>query len=128
MVALREADEKKTFPQQYWDALTESGLHALAVPKEYGGEGAGFLDQVTGIVRIGPISNEMVRNIIAERLGLADGPARGADGEDVRQRSAPRGRRAGAQPLDRRGDADPDERGLQPLRRGLPARPQVPPG
>jgi acyl-CoA dehydrogenase len=45
-VALREADEKKTFPQQYWDALTESGLHALAVPKEYGGEGAGFMDQV----------------------------------------------------------------------------------
>jgi alkylation response protein AidB-like acyl-CoA dehydrogenase len=45
-VALRDADERKVFPQQYWDALTESGLHALAVPKEYGGEGAGFLDQV----------------------------------------------------------------------------------
>jgi acyl-CoA dehydrogenase len=45
-VALREADEKKKFPQQYWDALTESGLHALAVSKDYGGEGAGFMDQV----------------------------------------------------------------------------------
>jgi alkylation response protein AidB-like acyl-CoA dehydrogenase len=45
-VALREADETKTFPQQYWDALTESGLHAMAVPKEYGGDGGSFMDQV----------------------------------------------------------------------------------
>lgn len=46
MAALREADERKAFPQQLWDVLTESGLNALVVPREYGGAGAGFMEQV----------------------------------------------------------------------------------
>ncbi|MBM3676312.1 MAG: acyl-CoA dehydrogenase [Actinobacteria bacterium] len=45
-VALREADDKKIFPQQYWDVLTEAGLHGMAVPKEYGGMSGSFMDQV----------------------------------------------------------------------------------
>lgn len=45
-VALRAADDTKTFPRQYWDTLTEAGLHGLAVPREYGGMGGSFMDQV----------------------------------------------------------------------------------
>ena len=45
LAAIREAEETKTFPFALWDALSEAGLHGLAVPKEYGGAGGGIVEQ-----------------------------------------------------------------------------------
>ncbi len=40
----REHDEKKLFAEEFWQAVCDSGLGAVALPEEYGGSGLGMLE------------------------------------------------------------------------------------
>jgi acyl-CoA dehydrogenase len=42
---VREADQDRRFPIELWDALSEAGLHGLAVPADFGGAAAGLIEQ-----------------------------------------------------------------------------------
>jgi acyl-CoA dehydrogenase len=40
----REHDEKKLFAEEFWQAVCDTGLGAVALPEEYGGSGLGMLE------------------------------------------------------------------------------------
>ncbi len=45
----REICKKQVFPDEYWNALSKSGLFGILIDKEMGGLGRGFVDLILGI-------------------------------------------------------------------------------
>ena len=45
--ACREAEAKENcFPTEMWDAISRQGLHGIAIPEEYGGQGGSIIEQM----------------------------------------------------------------------------------
>lgn len=73
----RELERKEhEYPQALWDKLTEGGFNGIGIEEHYGGMGDSAETDMqrywrdARLMSIGPISNEMARNMIAEELGL----------------------------------------------------------
>jgi acyl-CoA dehydrogenase len=43
---LRQVEAEKRFPNELWDAMSEAGLHGVAIPEQHGGLGGGVMEQV----------------------------------------------------------------------------------
>lgn len=42
----REVEARSEFPRDLWDRLTETDLHGVGIPEEYGGQGGGIIEQM----------------------------------------------------------------------------------
>ena len=41
----QEIDEKKEFPDEFWEKMADLGWFGIALPEEYGGTGGNVIDQ-----------------------------------------------------------------------------------
>lgn len=84
----READETETFPEASWRAWTDAGFAGLAIPEEYGGQGAGVLAHAIAVEEVARVCASSSLFAFIPKLAVTAVLDFGS--EELRQRVVPR--------------------------------------